>query len=498
METIEQKKSGYGLFMTAVVTGAFLMTLASSTINIALPYLMEHYNTSLDTVKWAMTGFMLATGIMAPITCYFGEKFSYKRTYLISIIGFTICSLLCALSWNVQTLIAFRILQGAFNGFAVPSTMSIIYQIIPRKKQAMSISLWSLSAMLAPAFGPTISGWLIQNFSWQAIFIMNVPIGIIAALLVIKAVPYYKLNPPASFDLVGFSTCLTASVLLLTAFSEAAQWGWTSYKTILFLSAGIIILVLFIIREITAKNPILNLEIFKFKGFTISVIIRSIITMGLYAGSLLTPLFLQNAQHLSALDAGLIMLPSSLAMALCMLIVGKLYNRVDPRIFVIGGIISMAVGSYLLSHLTLGSSHMYVVLCMTFRNIGIAFATSPVTNLGMSSLDKKLVGNGSSVNNWAAQSIGCLSIGIFTSLLTFQTKQHAADLVTKEAALKLSKSLLEDKAFVMGINDIYFISVIIVLLAIPLCFILKKGNSDEDKQPVLENRNIPNVKCQES
>ncbi|WP_313563329.1 MFS transporter, partial [Ruminiclostridium cellobioparum] len=220
METIEQKKSGYGLFMTAVVTGAFLMTLASSTINIALPYLMEHYNTSLDTVKWAMTGFMLATGIMAPITCYFGEKFSYKRTYLISIIGFTICSLLCALSWNVQTLIAFRILQGAFNGFAVPSTMSIIYQIIPRKKQAMSISLWSLSAMLAPAFGPTISGWLIQNFSWQAIFIMNVPIGIIAALLVIKAVPYYKLNPPASFDLVGFSTCLTASVLLLTAFSE--------------------------------------------------------------------------------------------------------------------------------------------------------------------------------------------------------------------------------------------------------------------------------------
>ena len=326
METIEKSKLNYGLLMVALVTGAFLTTLASSTINIALPYLMNHFNSNLDTLKWAMTGFMLATGIIAPITCYLGEKFSYKRTYLISIIGFTLCSLFCALSWNVQSLITFRILQGAFNGLAIPSTMSIIYQVIPRKKQAFSISLWSLSAMLAPAVGPTLSGWIIQYFNWKAIFIINIPIGIIAALLVIKAAPYYKLNPPESFDLFGFATCLISSILLLTAFSEAAQWGWTSYETILFLAVGIIILAIFIFRELTAKNPILNLSIFKYKGFTISVIVRSIVTMGLYAGSLLTPLFLQNAQHVTALDAGLILFPSSLAMAFCMIIVGKLYD----------------------------------------------------------------------------------------------------------------------------------------------------------------------------
>ncbi len=481
METNEKSKLNYALLMTALVTGAFLMSLASSTINIALPYLMSQFNTSLDMVKWTMTGFMLATGIMAPITYFFGEKFSYKRTYLISITGFTVCSLLCIASWNVQSLIVFRIFQGIFNGFAVPSTMSIIYQVVPREKQGFSISLWSLSAMLAPAFGPTLSGWLIQVFNWKAIFLINIPFGIVAILLIIKAIPFYKLNPPVSFDLFGFTTCLAASILLLTTFSEAAKWGWTSLKTIIFMAVGLTVLSVFIIRELKAKNPILNLSIFKNKGFTVSVIIRSVITMGLYAGSLLTPLFLQNAQHVSALDAGLILLPSSLVMALSMLIVGKLCDRIDPRIFVITGVISMAVGSYFLSHLTVDSSHTYIVLCMMLRNIGIALATSPVTNIGMSSLDRKLVGNGSSVNNWVTQSIGCLSIGIFTSLLTFQAKQHAVDLVKTGDALKLSKDFISDKSFVMGINDVYFISMVIVLIAVPICFLLKRSNPHKPK-----------------
>lgn len=487
METIEKKETNYVLLMTSLLIGGFFTTLASSTINIALPVLMDHFNTSLDTVKWSMTGFMLATGIIAPITCYLGEKFSYKRMYLISILGFTLSSILCALSWNVQSLISFRILQGLFNGLAVPSTMSIIYQVVPRKKQAFSMSLWSLSATVAPAIGPTLSGWLIQSFNWQAIFIINIPIGIIATLFIIKAVPYYKLNPPKGFDLPGFSACLSASILLLTAFSEVSHWGWMSYKTISFLAAGFILLAIFIFRELTARNPILNLRVFKYRRFTTSVIIRSIVTMGLYAGSLLTPLFLQNAQHISALDAGLILLPSALAMALSTIIVGKLYDRLDPRILLVLGVISMAVGSFFLSHLSLETSHTYIVLWMTFRNVGIALSLGTVTMMGMASLDRKVSGTGSSINNWVAQSIGCLSIGIFMSLLTDQAKQHATDLTNTGAALKMGKDLVANTAFVMGVNDVYFISAIIMLIALPLCFLLKKEKSNVENHVLDEN-----------
>lgn len=490
MKTIAKNKQSQGLLMTALVIGAFLTTLATSTINIALPYLMKNFNTSLDTVKWSMTGFMLATGIVTPITCYLGEKFSYKKIYLISIFGFTLSSIFCALAWNVESLIVFRILQGVFNGLAVPSTMSIIYQVIPKKKQAFSLSLWSFSATIAPAIGPTVSGWLLQNFNWQAIFIVNIPIGIIAALFIIKAVPYYKLNPPESFDLFGFSTCVAASVLLLTAFSEVSKWGWTSFKTLTFLAAGVIILAVFIYRELTARTPVLNLGIFKNKGFTISVIIRGIITMGLYAGSLLTPLFLQNAQHASALDAGLVLLPSSLAMALCTIVVGKLYDRMEPRFLVAAGVVLMVIGSFFLARLSLETSHTYLAVWMTFRNVGIALSLGPVTMIGMGVLDKKVSGSGSSINNWAAQSIGCLSIGIFTSLLTYLSGRHAVDLVNTGAAVKMSKELMENNAFVMGVNDVNFISAIIMLIALPLCFILNKNEKSNDGEQTEKEKNI--------
>jgi len=492
MNTNEPKQLNYPLLMASLLIGGFFTTLATSTINIALPVLMEHFDTSLDTVKWTTTGFMLATGIIAPITCFLGEKFSYRKTYLISILGFTFSSLLCAFSWNVEALITFRILQGLFNGLAVPSTMSLIYQLVPKKKQAVSMSLWSLSATVAPAIGPTISGWLIQYFNWQAIFIMNIPIGIIAIIFIIKNVPFYKLNPPAGFDLKGFMSCVLASVLLLTTFSEVSHWGWASAKTLSFLGLGIFLLLFFIYREFTAKSPILNLRVFQSRGFSVSVIIRSIVTMGLYAGSLLTPLFLQNSQHVSALDAGLILLPSSLAMALCTIIVGKLYNRIDPRILLVTGVISMAAGSFLLAHLTLNTSHTYVVLCMTFRNVGIAMALGTVTMLGMSSLDKKESGSGSSINNWVAQSIGCLSIAIFTSLLTYQSGSHAKDMAASGAALNLGKEGLSSASFVMGVNDVYFISAIIMLFALPLCFLLKKDNTDgSDGTPEKRQQSAP-------
>ncbi|WP_459480757.1 MDR family MFS transporter [Clostridium saccharoperbutylacetonicum] len=473
MENINNKEVDFWPVISSLFLGAFLTTLGTSTINLALIDLMKYFNTSLDSAKWALTGFMLATGTIAPLTSYLGEKFSYKRLYLISLIGFTLSSILCAFSWNIESLIGFRILQGAFNGLAAPATMTIIYQVIPRKKHATAISLWSLASMLAPAVGPTLSGFLIQTFSWKAIFLMNVPLGLIAIVIVLKFTPYYKLNPPAGFDFLGFSTSIIASVLLLTAFSEGASWGWLSYKIILLLIVGTIILSIFLRQESTTKIPALNLKIFKFKGYTMSIIVRAVVIMSLYAGTLLTPLYLQNVQHMTPLNAGLVMLIPSLMMALCMVIAGKLYNLMDPRFLVVSGIIAMAIGSLKMSHLSLDTSTLYIILWMTLRNVGIALSTMPVTNIGMSCIDRELSGNAASVNNWVGQSIGSLAIGVFTSLLTLMTSVHTNELSNTD----ISKVLLPNQAYLMGINDVYFISFIIILVALPLSMLLKEQNS---------------------
>lgn len=473
MKIKQIEKTPFWSVMFAIFLGVFLGTFNMSAVNIALPTFIESFNTSLDSVKWILTGFMLATGAACPLAGYLGEKFSYKKLYLFALIGFTLSSILCAISSNLFLLVTFRVVQGIFSGLIIPTTMTIIYQVIPRKKHAFAISLWSMASMLAPALGPTLSGWLIQYFSWRSIFMVNVPIGIIAIVLIILFIPQYNLSTSNSFDFIGFATVITLSLSILIAFSEGSLWGWSSYKTISLIIVGIISLGLFIARELKVSSPALNIRVFKFTKYTISIIAVSIVTISLYAGTLLTPLFLQNTQHLSALDTGLILLPPSLAMALMMPIVGTLYNRIDPRILIMTGICFIALGSWKMSNLISDTPHSYIIFWMTIRYIGISFSTMPITNSGMSIIPRNLSGHASSINNWLRQVSSSLAIGIFSSLLLTRTEYHVKILDTTNVAL----NLIQEKAFTMGINDIYFLSTIIVLIGLPLSFMLKKGGN---------------------
>lgn len=478
MKIKQKEEAPFWSVMFAIFLGVFLGTFNMSAINIALPIFIQDFNTSLDSVKWILTGFMLATGAACPLAGYLGEKFSYKRLYLFALIGFTVSSILCAISFNIFMLVTFRVIQGIFSGLIIPSTMTIIYQVISRQKHAFAISLWSMASMLAPALGPTLSGWLVQYYSWKSIFMVNVPIGIIAIILVIRFIPQYNLSKANSFDFIGFSAVIILSISILIAFSEGSVWGWASFKTISLLIVGIISLGVFIRTELKVNSPALNIRVFKFTKYTISIIAVSIVTAGLYAGTLLTPLFLQNSQHLSALDTGLILLPPSLAMALMMPIVGTLYNRIDPRVLIMSGITLMAIGSWKMSNLLSDTPHSYIIFWMTIRYIGISFSTMPITNAGMSIIPRKLSGHASSINNWLRQVSSSLAIGVFSSLLVVRTEYHVKAFDNSNIAY----NILQEKAFTMGINDIFLLSTIIILIGLPLSFMLKKESTSTVKE----------------
>jgi drug resistance transporter, EmrB/QacA subfamily len=471
MEITHDKETTFWAVMFPIFLGVFLGTFNTSAINVALPEFMKTFDTSLEAVKWILTGFMLATGVACPLAGYLGEKLSCKKLYLIALIGFTLSSILCSLSFNIFMLVTFRVIQGIFSGLIIPTTMTIIYQVISRKKHAFAVSLWSMASMLAPALGPTLSGWLVQYYSWKAIFMVNVPIGIVAIILVIRFIPQYNLAKNSSFDFIGLTAVIILSLSILIAFSEGSLWGWISFKTISLILIGVISLTIFVKRELKISSPALNIRVFKFTHYTVSIIAVSIVTMALYAGTLLTPLFLQNSQHLSTLDTGLILLPPSLAMAFMMPLVGTLYNRIDPRILIMTGICFMALGSWEMSNLLYNTSHLYIIFWMTIRYIGISFSTMPITNSGMSIIPKELSGHASSINNWLRQVSSSLAIGVFSSLLVIRTEYHTKMLGNNSSAY----SLVQEKAFTMGINDIYFISTIIVLIGLPLSFMLKKS-----------------------
>jgi len=464
--------------MIAIFFGSFVAILSMSTINIAIPILSDHFHSDLSKIQWTITGFMLASGTIAPITGYLGERFSYKLLYATALAGFTVFSFLCAVAWDAPSLIAFRIAQGAFSGLIMPATMTIVYQVIPREKQPIAISLWSLSAMMAPAIGPTLAGWLLQNWSWHWLFLMNVPVGIIAILLVFKLIPYYRLSVPKKFDLLGLLTVIVSSLSLLVAFSQGHAWGWTSGKVIGLFALGILVLLLFIWRELRVETPLLNIRVLSNSRYTLTLIISSIVTISLYSGTFLTPIFLQNIQHITPLDTGLILLPASLVMALSMPIVGKLYSIVGPRILIFIGISLIAIGTLTLSWLSVDVSRGYIVFWMIVRNLGIAFATMPSSNAGMEQIPRTLSGHATSISNWVRNVFGSFAIALFTSVLSTQTATHAKDLASSGLKDKVQIGM---QSFTMSVNDVYLLATFIVLAALPLSLFIGKQTAPADK-----------------
>lgn len=467
--------------MTAIFVGSFLCVLASATINIALPILQDHFQTSLSTIQWTLTGFMLAMGTFAPVVGYLGEKFSYKRLYLYALVGFVVASCLCAVAWDEYSLIAFRVLQGVFSGLILPASMAIIYQIIPREKQPMAIAFWSLAAMMAPAIGPTFSGWLLQNFDWQWLFLINIPIGLLAILFVAKFLPYYRLSVPKRFDRIGFVTVILSSSSLLLALGQGHNWGWGSARIVSLFVVGGLMLVAFIWRELTTDTPLLNLQVFKYGRYTLNTIITIILTISLYSGTLLTPLFLQRIQGVSAMDTGLILLPASLVMALVMPIVGKLYGTLGPRWLMAIGIPVLGLGTLMLGFGSIDISHSYIIWWMVVRNLGIAMVMMPASNAAMETVPRHLSGHASSISNWTRNVFGSFAIAIFTTLLASRSTQHAQDMIM---AGDKNQQHIGAMAFTMSVNDVYLIATFIVAVAFPLALFVGKSKPEKEVEEV--------------
>lgn len=471
MSTSSNQNIRFWPIMIAIFFGAFLSILGISTINVALSIFMQDFHTDLSTVQWTLTGFMLSLGTIAPLTGFLGNKFGYKNVYLYAMIGFVLFSLLCGFSWNAGSLITFRIIQGIFTGLVMPATMTIIFQTIPKEQQPFAVSIWGLSGMLAPAFGPTISGWLIEQFNWRWIFFMNVPIGIIAILFIIAMIPDIRLGAAKQLDKLGLATVVLSSVALLVALSEGRQWGWDSGKVIGLFVFGALMLAAFIWRELKAENPLLDLRVFKNYRFSITLVANTIITISLYSGTLLVPLFLQNVQQITAMDTGLILLPSSLVMALAMPIAGKLYPRIGAKWMTIGGLLLIIVGSYEMTHLHTDSTHFYIIFWMAVRNLGVSFAAAATSTAGMEEIQPQMVGHASSVTNWVRNVGGSFAIALFTSLLASHTITHVADLT--QAGQESAKTI-PLFAFTLSVNDVFMVATYIAVVAIPFTLVIRK------------------------
>lgn len=468
--------------------GGFMSILDSSIVNVAISTMMRVFSATASQIEWVVTVYMLALGVVIPFSGWAGDKYGYKKLYIFALIMFTFGSVLCAVSWSVNTLIISRIIQALGGGLLMPTMMTMVKKIVPEGKFGTAMGLVGVALLIAPALGPTIGGYLVEYVGWKWIFTINVPIGIIGVVLAYIFLPEFEKTRAEKLDVGGAITVATMLFSLLLALSMGSNWGWTSSKTVLLLLLSLVSFVLFLYFELKLKNPLLNLGVFRYRNFTFANITTVVTTVGLFAGLFFVPLFLQNIKGLGALDTGLLMLPGALASGLLMPVVGKLYDHVGPKPLAIFGIIGLSATTFLFHNIDMTTSNATIMYWMVLRGVSMSFAAVSAQAASLDAVTKQEVGGASAISNIISRVSASLGIAAMTTILTDRISFHAKAIVTQLAStgVDVSQQMLQIQAsaFVKGLDDIFMIaSALTIFGLVPALFLKKevKAKSNEMK-----------------
>lgn len=415
--------------LVAIVIGIFMVILDGTAVNVALPKLQEEFELlNLSLVQWTVIGYALAQAAVIPLAGWLSDRFGAKKVFLISVGLFTIGSLLCALANTVETLIAFRIVQGLGGGVVIPIAMAFIYRLSPPGKVGAVMGMMGIPILLGPALGPVVAGWLVEYHSWQWIFLINIPIGIIGILLGIRTLPNMQRQTVASLDLLGMILGPLAFAALVYGVSQGGvdpmtgKSTWLDSTTLIGTGIGIVALILFIIVETNQKNPLLELRVFRSGNFTKGIIVQWISQIAMFGTMFLVPLFLQQAHGYSPFKTGLIMLPQALASGLFMPIGGKLSDRFGARPLVIAGMALTTAAALLLSNISADSGAASVMLPLTLLGAGMGLFMMPLNNHLIQSAPQNLVGRVTSLTNAAQQVMMSFAIAILMTISSTKMK----------------------------------------------------------------------------
>ncbi|MEJ7423808.1 DHA2 family efflux MFS transporter permease subunit [Staphylococcus warneri] len=484
-----------GKILAAMLFGMFIAILNQTLLNVALPKINTEFNISASTGQWLMTGFMLVNGILIPISAFLFNKYSYRKLFIIGLVLFTIGSLICAISMNFPVMMSGRILQAIGAGILMPLGSNVIVTIFPPEKRGVAMGTMGIAMILAPAIGPTLSGYIVQNYDWNLMFYGMFFIGLVAIAIGFFWFRLYQRTTNPKADVPGIIYSTIGFGALLYGFSEAGNKGWGSTEIVSMFIIGIIFIALFVIRELRMKAPMLNLEVLKYPTYTLTTVINMIVMMSLYGGMILLPIYLQNLRGFSALDSGLLMLPGALVMGALGPIAGKLLDTIGIKPLAIFGIGVMTYATWELTKLNMDTPYLSIMGIYVLRSFGMAFIMMPIMTAGMNALPARLISHGNAFVNTMRQLAGSIGTAILVTVMTTQTTNHVAafgeeldktnpmvqdhmrelaqQFGGEQGAMKVLLQYVNKLASVEGINDAFIIATIISLVALILSFFLQ-------------------------
>ena len=404
-----------------VLIGTIMAVLDSSIINVALPEMSGTLGATISEITWVVTGYILAQVIIMPICGLLSARFGRKQFYIASVILFTAASMACGAARSMAVMVFFRALQGLGSGVLITVSQAILRETFPPEEQGTAMGLYGLGVVLAPAFGPTLGGWLTDQYSWPWVFYINVPIGVFAVLMVQRYVedPAYLVREKGKLDLPGLAL-MTAGLGALQLMLEKGQdKDWFQSSFILWLAVvGFVGLALFVWRELRTERPAVDLGLFRNVPFASATALGGVLGMGLYGALFLLPLYLQQLLGYPAMKSGLALMPRSLAMAVVMPIGGALYNRLGPRVLVGAGLAISAFSFWDLAHLTSETGIWDILLPQVWQGVGFSLLFVALSTAALATIAKPKMTAASGLYNVVRQVMGSVGIAISATELT--------------------------------------------------------------------------------
>jgi EmrB/QacA subfamily drug resistance transporter len=489
-----------------VIFGLFMTILDSTIVNIAIPRLQNVFGADLASVQWVLTGYTLAQGVATPLTAFLAQRLGQKRLYLMALAGFTIGSTLCGLSLNLPMLIFFRVVQGAMGAFMSPLAITLLWSEFPPEQRGTAMGALGVPILLAPAFGPTLGGYIVTFLGWQLIFFVNIPVGIIGIILGIIFLRESRAEARAPFDIPGFLFAAIGLASLLYGLSDASTDGWTSVKVLSFLVLGLLMLAIFVVVELRIVNrggqPLLNLRVFANGPFTTSMLASGLVTFALFGGLFIIPVYLQNLRGLSAYQAGLLLLPQAFASMAAALVGGRLVDRFGVRAVVIPGLVILSVALWLFTSLSLTTPYGTIQLWLILRSFALGFCFQPLFVSALSGFRRLQLPQATTVSTTVRFVISSFAVAVMATLVQSQAAihySHMAELVTPYSplgqlvprfqalfelhgasasaayagAIQVISGLVRRQATMLAMQDSFRLSLVLALLAIVAAFFVR-------------------------
>jgi DHA2 family multidrug resistance protein len=498
-----------------IMFGTFMAVLDATVVNTGLPKIMASFGVGIDKIEWVITAYMLAMAVMLPTSGWLADRFGYKRMYFLGLLLFTTGSFLCGLSHDENMLIISRVIQGLGAGTLQPLGLAIITREFPVKQRGLAIGFWGIAAAASVSFGPSLGGFIIDNFNWQLIFFINIPIGILAMFFTIIIQAEYKHPLRRKFDLVGFISVTIFLPLSLYTLSEGNaatnSAGWHAPYILLFAAISAIALAVFITTELTAEDPIIDLRLLGNHNFGLAALIMIFFSIGMFGSTFLMPVYLQNSMGYTALQAGSVFIPVGIIQGFLAPVSGRISDRLNPKIPIFIGVILMAFSFYLNSKLSFLSEMKAIMISLYVRGVGMGFMFTALSTIALIEIPREKMAQASGISNSVRQLGGSLGVAILATLLTTRVNYHAQQYglllntrsetyqqttnniryyalhdagASPSDAAKYSQSAvmsnISKQAYIEGINDDFLLAGVITLLGgIPIIFMHTKKSKIE-------------------